>query len=439
MKTPAFNLYPLVLLSLVFFTACSTSGPAGLFGKKSPHDEYADKIKNAGLQETALGRKWFAAAEKAIHSPLAVTIPYSETGYFAAEEPRAAGLLFAGKRGEKLIVSLTKNPIGSFAIYLDLWRANVNDTSFVAAADTSGNAITYEVDKDSKYVVRLQPELLKGGEYTLTITSGPSLAFPVAPGAKSNIGSFWGDGRDAGQRKHEGIDIFAARGTALVAAADGVVTRVNENKLGGKVVFLTPDQKNYTLYYAHLDEQLVQPGQRVKTGDTIGLVGNTGNAKTTAPHLHFGIYTGSGAIDPLPFVNRSVKKPEKIVANTGNLHQWVRANRNVRVTSAPGTDAMIGNNTLLKVEAATADKYKVLLPDETVALVPANYTSILANALSKLNLPVETFLLDEPATTAARKEILQKGKSLRVLASFKEFYYVADADDNMGWILKNAL
>ena len=58
-----------------------------------------------------------------------------------------------------------------------------------------------------------------------------------------------------------------------------------------------------TLYYAHLDRREVSPGARVRPGDVVGFVGNTGNARATAPHLHFGIYRpGSGAVDPLPFI-----------------------------------------------------------------------------------------------------------------------------------------
>ena len=50
---------------------------------------------------------------------------------------------------------------------------------------------------------------------------------------------------------------------------------------------------------------MVSGGNRVRVGDTLGFVGNTGNAKTTPPHLHFGIYTRGGAIDPLPFVKQT--------------------------------------------------------------------------------------------------------------------------------------
>ena len=77
------------------------------------------------------------------------------------------------------------------------------------------------------------------------------------------------------------------------------------------------------MYYAHLDKQLVHEGQQVKKGDVVGLVGNTGNARFTPSHLHFGVYTVKGPIDPLPFVNPSVRTApslaEKIFVNRFRL------------------------------------------------------------------------------------------------------------------------
>ena len=57
-------------------------------------------------------------------------------------------------------------------------------------------------------------------------------------------------------------------------------------------------------YYAHLDSYAARigPGDLVSAGDLLGFVGNSGNAESTAPHLHFGVYTSSGAIDPLPYL-----------------------------------------------------------------------------------------------------------------------------------------
>jgi murein DD-endopeptidase MepM/ murein hydrolase activator NlpD len=131
------------------------------------------------------------------------------------------------------------------------------------------------------------------------------LVFPIS--GKSNIGSYWGDSRDGGTRKHEGIDIFAAKGTAVVAVADGYVLEVTEDGIGGKSVTIQSDDYTWRSYYAHLDEQKVSSGQLVKKGQLIGTVGNTVNAKTTPAHLHFGIYDANGAMDPLPYVKTSPK------------------------------------------------------------------------------------------------------------------------------------
>lgn len=132
------------------------------------------------------------------------------------------------------------------------------------------------------------------------------MTFPVS-GNKSNIGSFWGDARDGGKRKHEGIDIFASKGTPAVAILDGRIISVGDGGIGGKTVYLQPDGEDWYAYYAHLDRQDVVYGQRVKKGQQLGTVGNTGNAATTPPHLHFGIYTDNGAIDPLPYIKNADK------------------------------------------------------------------------------------------------------------------------------------
>jgi murein DD-endopeptidase MepM/ murein hydrolase activator NlpD len=130
---------------------------------------------------------------------------------------------------------------------------------------------------------------------------GEPMVFPVS-GKKAQVGSIWGDDRDGGKRKHRGIDIFASKGTPVVAIKDGVITSVDETKLGGKVVWLRPSGAWWRAYYAHLDSQMVKAGDDVVKGQVLGTVGNTGNAKTTPAHLHFGIYTLTGAINPLPYV-----------------------------------------------------------------------------------------------------------------------------------------
>lgn len=133
-----------------------------------------------------------------------------------------------------------------------------------------------------------------------------SLVFPVS-GKKSFIGSFWGAVRDGGKRKHEGIDIFALKGTPVVAICDGIIVSRGNTPRGGKVLWLQSTTHPMTAYYAHLDHQKVKSGQFVRKGQVIGTVGNTGNARYTPAHLHFGIYKYFGAVNPLPYVKNSKK------------------------------------------------------------------------------------------------------------------------------------
>ena len=72
----------------------------------SPHEQYAQSFRQAGLDRTALGRDWLAAAERALQTPLSVTLPYRETGYFAPEEPGAVAYRFDARRGQRLRIEV---------------------------------------------------------------------------------------------------------------------------------------------------------------------------------------------------------------------------------------------------------------------------------------------------------------------------------------------
>ena len=100
---------------------------------------------------------------------------------------------------------------------------------------------------------------------------------------------------------------FAARETPALAVVDGTA-QTGTNTLGGNVVWLRGGVFGESFYYAHLDRFAFEGTANVKAGDVIGYVGNTGNARTTSPHLHFGIYD-RGAIDPLPFIRADDPAP----------------------------------------------------------------------------------------------------------------------------------
>lgn len=111
----------------------------------------------------------------------------------------------------------------------------------------------------------------------------------------------WGAARSEG-RKHEGIDIFAKRGTPIQSISQGIVRKVGLDRLGGKVVVIIgPGGAGH--YYAHLEDYAeIQEGDWVNAGDIIGYVGDSGNAKGTPPHLHYGVYIQGSAVNPYPLL-----------------------------------------------------------------------------------------------------------------------------------------
>jgi hypothetical protein len=133
----------------------------------------------------------------------------------------------------------------------------------------------------------------------------------VAPGKFKDT---WGEARAKG-KTHEGVDIFAPRGAFIVSPTDAVVTRIDTTGAGGLAVY-TANPGNETFYYAHLDTFAphLKVGQELKEGDLIGTVGNTGNAKTSSPHLHFTIYTLKGAVNPFPRLTKEFSTKDRETA-----------------------------------------------------------------------------------------------------------------------------
>lgn len=129
------------------------------------------------------------------------------------------------------------------------------------------------------------------------------LAMPLADVSKRQIADTWHAPRGT-DRLHEGQDIFAPKGTPILSATSGFVYNIGENNLGGQTVSVI-GAGGRVYYYAHLDAYApgLQIGDRVNTRTVLGYVGTTGNAQGTPPHLHFGIYTSSGAINPLPLLS----------------------------------------------------------------------------------------------------------------------------------------
>jgi murein DD-endopeptidase MepM/ murein hydrolase activator NlpD len=123
------------------------------------------------------------------------------------------------------------------------------------------------------------------------VHSGP-LVLPVQGIPAAKLTDSWADARGGGTRVHHAIDIMAAQGTAVLAAADGRIEKLFDSRLGGHTIYQRSADGGTVYYYAHLDRYaptLIE-GQAVTAGQPIAAVGSTGDADPGAPHLHFEVH-----------------------------------------------------------------------------------------------------------------------------------------------------
>jgi murein DD-endopeptidase MepM/ murein hydrolase activator NlpD len=140
----------------------------------------------------------------------------------------------------------------------------------------------------------------------------------------------FGAARD-GVSWHHGDDLFAPKGTPVLAVSDGVVFSVGEQRLGGRRLWLR-DHSGNEFYYAHLNaySRLARNGEEVGVGDVVGYVGNSGDAERTPSHLHFEIHPASllglgydGAVDPTAYL----RSWRKLTAPVRAAHRPARCSR----------------------------------------------------------------------------------------------------------------
>ncbi len=412
-----------------------------LFDGPTSRDRYIQMLEWAGLENTALAADWLAAGERALPGAVPVRAPHAEEVWLAPEQAGALGYRVSARRGQRLAISAGLRSDSAALLFLDVFR--VTDDSLTpyrreASADSAARVLLFEPRRDADYIVRIQPELLRGGRFSVRIELDPTLTFPVQGGRSNDIGSRFGAPRDGGVRDHHGVDIFARRGTPALAATAATVSRVELTPVGGKVVWLRDERRSQTLYYAHLDSQYVAPGARLEPGDTVGFVGNTGNARTTPPHLHFGVYS-RGPVDPWPFIVRVRGSVPALTADTSRVGRWARTRRDrVRVKAAldVGSPSIVElpRNTAFRVLSAGGDWYRVALPDGR-----AGYVS--ASATEGADLPVDVAVPDGagatlavPTADAQVVEEFATGTALDVLGRFGEFLLVRRTGGPLAWL-----
>lgn len=128
----------------------------------------------------------------------------------------------------------------------------------------------------------------------VVVKPAPLWVRPNGGALSSPFGRRWG-------RLHAGIDLAGSYGSTIVAATAGIVVFSGPEEGYGRIVKIQDSDGTQT-WYAHMSRYLVKPGDHVRAGQRIALVGSAGDA--TGPHLHFEVHVGGTPVNPIPFLRK---------------------------------------------------------------------------------------------------------------------------------------
>jgi len=431
----------------IVLTACERTVPdrePGPAPDLTAHDAYDAALEDAGLAGTALVAQWREASQVSVTRPIVIDPPFREAILYPADAPMAVAYRVSLERGQALSAAIRVEPVDSAGVFLDIFRELPDGgLDLVASASEGSTWIEFEPRRGGTFVLRVQPELLRSVRVTLNVLRGATLAFPVLGGERRDIGSRFGADRDGGRRSHHGVDIFARRGTPVVAPTDARVSRVEETRLGGRVIWLRDSERRQSMYYAHLDRQLVEEGDRVQTGDTIGLVGNTGNARTTPPHLHFGIYArGEGPLDPFAFINPPPRVPPAVGSDSIWLGKRVRLRADARIDSRtaeshgsePSGPIRLSRHTVFRIVGAHGNSVRALLPDGRMVIVRDPSLESLEQPIDQLVVRPGQPILSSPGGGALVVGEVEDVGELPVLGRYGSYRLIRPSPRLEGWV-----
>jgi murein DD-endopeptidase MepM/ murein hydrolase activator NlpD len=441
------KLYFAFLVSLLLFSRCQKEIVPEPYKPSNSHEAYTQSLRLAGLGHTAMARDWILADEDAMKNPVDVEPPFEEAFYVDQASAFAVAYRFTVIKGQRTEIGVAFDGQKRCRLFMDLFRVqglSYEDWRKVASANGNEKHVEFEPKVDGEYVIRLQPELLRGGRFTVTIRNVASLGFPVLGYDHHAIGSGFGAPRDGGRRKHHGVDIFARRHTPVLAPSKAFVRRVSDTDIGGLNIWLHDVKRDLHLYFAHLQTQDVEENTYVEPGQRIGTVGNTGNARRTPPHLHFGIYQrGEGPIDPVNFIKKINSEPQKITADLDALGQWARLKQSsvtlkASVSSRSLAIVRLSPYSAMKIQGAAGDRFRVLLPDGLSGYIPSREVESIAESLAVQQAGWAHEVRSAPMEQAAVVETIDGVEEFAVLGHFNGYLLVRTQKENLGWLMASA-
>ncbi len=308
-------------------TAVAAVLAATVLGAAAPAPATAHPSASYQVQ---VGGKAVASADAFIKGGqlLAATRPLAEAMGAQVEWNGAEQRITIRRSGRLIMVWVGSDTVVRDGIRYDSSAAPVlkEERSFIPVWRIA-SLLGYEVAWDGR-TMRLGTQAQGGGSAR---SGGKGLwsdhfVFPFPAGARYEpmspnfgTGRSWTPGGEV-QRSHEGQDIMAATGTPVVASGSGTILKLGWNEYGGWRILMDLDQSPGTrLYYAHLNGYgpNLYEGARVRAGQLLGYVGSTGYGPEGtkgkfAPHLHIGLYTDQGVLNPFPYLQVWEEKRVKL-------------------------------------------------------------------------------------------------------------------------------
>ncbi|WP_407649713.1 M23 family metallopeptidase [Goodfellowiella coeruleoviolacea] len=277
--------------------ALATNG-FGVFASAS-----APLAANVGLAAAALGTDLDGAAQTTTTSAAASGATTTSATPAVADRDQAGVVTHASRllNGERVKAQLHADTLALHAVGLDQQakqqqaeaeaaRAAEAQQADSGAAESSESD---EADEADESAASTEQAPAATSATTASVSAGARFVLPTQGVFTSGFGGRWGT-------THYGIDLANVIGTPVLSVADGTVVEAGPASGFGLWVRVQHDDGTITVY-GHVNEILVQQGQRVAAGEEIATMGNRGNS--TGPHLHFEVWlNGSQKIDPLPWL-----------------------------------------------------------------------------------------------------------------------------------------